>query len=482
MRSQDALRRTLDEDFTVFTASSAEEAQGLLQRQPVSVILCDQRMPGTTGVVFLKEVREQWPNTVRILISGYTDSQDIIAGINEAGIYQYILKPWAPDALLESVRNAMEAQALQQQTSRLDLELRTSTRVLRQRTASQMARAQSTFGFDRIVRTPGGPLDQVCATAQRVARYDIPVLVLGESGTGKELLARAIHYASPRQSGPFVVENCAAIPDSLLESELFGHKRGAFTGAFEDHPGLFQRGNGGTVFLDEIGETSPAFQVKLLRVLQERTVRPLGSSQSIPVDVRILSATHRDLDAAMAEGQFRTDLYYRLNVVTLTLPPLSERREDIALLANHFLVKLAGKYGKRLSGFAPEAIKALNTAAWPGNVRQLYNVVEQVCALASTPLIPLTLIQRALRSPSVQVLTLAEARQRFEHEYLVGLLKLTDGNVADAARLADRNRTEFYRLLQKHSLTPGHFKTDLANAPSDPVAEERQGQTPDSKH
>jgi two-component system response regulator GlrR len=184
----------------------------------------------------------------------------------------------------------------------------------------------------------------------------------------------------------------------------------------------------------------------------------------------------------MAEGQFRTDLYYRLNVVTLTLPPLSERREDIALLANHFLLKLSEKYGKRLSGFAPEAIKALNTAAWPGNVRQLYNVVEQVCALASTPLIPLTLIQRALRSPSVQVLTLAEARQRFEHEYLVGLLKLTDGNVADAARLADRNRTEFYRLLQKHGLTPGHFKTDPATTLSDPVAEERQGQAPDSKH
>jgi two-component system response regulator GlrR len=206
----------------------------------------------------------------------------------------------------------------------------------------------------------------------------------------------------------------------------------------------------------------PALQVKLLRVLQERAVRPVGSSQSHPVDVRIVSATHRDLDAAMAAGQFREDLYYRLNVVTLTLPTLAERREDIPLLANHFLHRLAAKYHRRISSFAPEALKALIAAPWPGNVRQLYNVVEQVCALATSPLVPLALVQRALRVPSVQVLTYAEAKQRFEREYLVGLLKLTDGNVADAARLADRNRTEFYRLLQKHALTPGHFQSGAA--------------------
>jgi two-component system response regulator GlrR len=246
----------------------------------------------------------------------------------------------------------------------------------------------------------------------------------------------------------------------LLESELFGHVKGAFTDAVANHIGLFQAADGGTLLLDEIGDMPPALQVKLLRVLQEHTVRPLGASQSLSVDVRIISATHRDLDLAMAEGQFRADLYYRLNVVTLTLPPLSERREDIALLANHFLVKLAGKYKKRLSGFAPEALIALTTAAWPGNVRQLYNVVEQVCALSTTPLVPLALVQRALRSPSVEVLTFAEAKQRFERDYLVGLLKLTDGNVADAAHLADRNRTEFYRLMQKHGLTPGLFKAD----------------------
>jgi two-component system response regulator GlrR len=300
-----------------------------------------------------------------------------------------------------------------------------------------------------------------------VAHSDASVLLRGESGTGKELLAQAIHQASARASKPFIAVNCGAIPEALLESELFGHVKGAFTDAVTSHKGLFQAADGGTLLLDEIGDMPPALQVKLLRVLQEREVRPVGASQSIPVDVRIISATHRDLDAAMAAGEFRADLYYRLNVVTLTLPPLSERREDIPLLANHFLVTLATKYHKRLSGFAPEALKALTTAAWPGNVRQLYNVVEQVCALSTTPLVPLALVQRALRSPSVQVLTFAEAKQRFERDYLVGLLKLTDGNVADAARLADRNRTEFYRLMQKHGLTPGHFKADSTGPSAD---------------
>ena len=381
VRSQDAMRRTLDEDFTVFTASSADEARELLQRQPVSVILCDQRMPGTTGVAFLKEVRERWPEVVRIVISGYTDSEDIIAGINEAGIYQYILKPWAPDHLIEAVRNAVEAQVLQRQTRRLDLELRTSTRVLRQRTEEQMAQARSHFDFGRIIRSPGSPLDAVCAMAERAARYDIPVLVLGESGTGKELLARAIHYASPRLAGPFEVENCAAIPDTLLESELFGHKRGAFTGAYEDHAGLFQRAYGGTVFLDEIGETSPAFQVKLLRVLQEGEVRPVGAARPIPVDVRIIAATHRDLEQRVNQGLFREDLYYRLAGVTLTIPPLRERVGDIGLIARQLVHDVATEIGHPGAELPDEALACLMAYPWPGNIRELRNEIARALAL-----------------------------------------------------------------------------------------------------
>jgi two-component system, NtrC family, response regulator HupR/HoxA len=410
VRSQDAMRRTLDEDFTVFTASGAEEARGLLERQSVSVILCDQRMPGVTGVTFLKEVRERWPETVRIVISGYTDSEDIIAGINEAGIYQYILKPWAPDHLLDSVRNAVEAQALQRQTSRLDLELRTSNRVLRQRTTSQMAQARSRFGFDRIVRAPDSPLDMVCEMAGRVARYDIPALVLGESGTGKELLARAIHYSSRRLSGPFVVENCAAIPDSLLESELFGHKRGAFTGAFEDHPGLFQRASGGTVFLDEIGETSPAFQVKLLRVLQEGEVRPVGGVRPVPVDVRVIAATHRDLERRVRDGLFREDLYYRIAGVTLTVPPLRERVADIPPIARQIALDVAAELGHPGATLPDETLACLVAYPWPGNIRELRNEIARAMALHDgSPLLAAAFSDRVLQGRSAGVGDLAAA-------------------------------------------------------------------------
>jgi two-component system, NtrC family, response regulator HupR/HoxA len=398
VRSQDAMRRTLDEDFTVFTASSAEEARGLLERQPVSVILCDQRMPGQTGVSFLKEVRERWPEAVRIVISGYTDSEDIIAGINEAGIYQYILKPWAPDHLLDSVRNAVDAQQLQRQTSRLDLELRTSTGVLRQRTASQMAQARSSFGFDRIVRAAGSPLEGVCAMAERVARYDISLLVLGESGTGKELLARAVHYASPRQSGPFVVENCAAIPDTLLESELFGHKRGAFTGAYEDHPGLFQRAHGGTVFLDEIGETSPAFQVRLLRVLQEGEVRPVGGARPVPVDVRVIAATHRQLEQRVRDGLFREDLYYRIAGVTITVPPLRERVADIVPIARQTVLDVAAELGHPGATLPDETLACLLAYPWPGNIRELRNEIARALALhEGGALVPAAFSSRVLQ-------------------------------------------------------------------------------------
>jgi len=384
VRSQDAMRRTLDEDFTVVTASDADEARVCMERHDVSVILCDQRMPGLTGVEFLKEVRERWPDAVRIVISGYTDSEDIIAGINDAGIYQYILKPWIPDHLLATVRNAVEAQTLQRDTNRLHLELRTSTSVLRQRATAKLARARSIFDFDRIERAPGSPLDAVCEVAARVARYDLSVLVLGESGSGKELLARAVHYASPRATGAFVVENCAAIPDTLLESELFGHKRGSFTGAYEDHPGLFQRANGGTVFLDEIGETSPAFQVRLLRVLQEGEVRPVGAARSVQVDVRVIAATHRDLEQRVREGLFREDLYYRIAGVSITVPPLRERAGDIAPIARRLVSEVSAELGRAGASLSDEALACLMGYPWPGNIRELRNEIARAVALSDS--------------------------------------------------------------------------------------------------
>jgi two-component system response regulator HupR/HoxA len=381
VRSQDAMRRTLDEDFRVLTASHADEARTLLERHAVDVILCDQRMPGLTGVEFLKEVRERWSDTVRIVISGYTDSEDIIAGINDAGIYQYILKPWVPEHLLGTVRTAAEARSLQGGLHRLDVELRAGTPVLRQRSHDKLARARSVFDFDRIERAPGSPLDAVCEMARRIARYDLSALVLGESGTGKELIGRAIHYASPRAAGPFVLENCAAITDSLLESELFGHKRGAFTGAYEDHMGLFQRAHGGTVFLDEIGETSPAFQVKLLRVLQEGEVRPVGAARAIAVDVRVIAATHRQLEDEVRAGRVREDLYYRIAGVTLQVPPLRERSGDIAPIAQRLLTDVSAELGRPGVRFADDALPCLMAYPWPGNIRELRNEIGRAVAL-----------------------------------------------------------------------------------------------------
>jgi len=422
--------------YRVTTATSAEAALTQLHIERPQLVLSDVRLPGKDGLALFDEIRRQHPSLPVILLTAHGTIPDAVEA-TERGVFTYLTKPFDGKGLLDKIAQALTLSA-----------------------PANPAKRGSPEAWQNQIISRSSRMAEALAEARMVAQSDASVLLRGESGTGKELLAQAIHQAGPRASKPFVAVNCGAIPEALLESELFGHVKGAFTDAVANHKGLFQAADGGTLLLDEIGDMPPALQIKLLRVLQERVVRPLGSSQSIPVDVRIISATHRDLDAAMAEGQFRADLYYRLNVVTLTLPPLSERREDIPLLANHFLLKLAAKYDKRLSGFAPEALKALSTAAWPGNVRQLYNVVEQVCALSTTPLVPLALVQRALRSPSVQVLTFAEARQRFERDYLMGLLKLTDGNVADAARLADRNRTEFYRLMQKHGLTPGHFKAE----------------------
>lgn len=303
-------------------------------------------------------------------------------------------------------------------------------------------------------------MQAVLKDASLLASSDASVLIRGESGTGKELLARFIHQSSPRAAAPFIAINCSAIPENLLESELFGHVRGAFSGASSAHTGLFEAADGGTLFLDEIGDMPPPLQAKLLRVLQERTIRAVGATSCRAVDVRILSATHHDLMAALASGRFREDLYYRINVVSLVLPPLNERREDIPLLAQHFLSGITRRDGKRLRGFSPQALQALSLADWPGNIRELHNVVEQVCALCTTPQIPLALIERALRVAPTRRFSYAEAKTRFERDYLTRLLIMTSGNVSEAARIAERNRTEFYRLLQRHGLDPILFRSD----------------------
>ena len=382
VRSQEALRRTLDEDFSVFTAGSADEARRIMEREFVQILLCDQRMPGTSGVDFLREVRQRWPDTVRIIISGYTEAEDIIAGINDAGIWQYLLKPWQPEQLLLTLKGAAELWNLQQDNQRLSLELRDSPSSLKQRVQQKRQQARDRAGFERLARAPHSPLNALCIYAEKLARYDLSVLITGESGTGKELLARAMHYASPRADKAFVLENCGALPDQLLESELFGTKKGAYTGAFEDRIGLFQQADGGTIFLDEIGETSPAFQVKLLRVLQEGEIRPLGSPRPIRIDVRVIAATNRNLEEDVRQGRFREDLYYRLAGSTLHLPALRERPMDIPLIAEGLMQRSAAQFGKVVSGFNREALDCIVNYRWPGNVRELQNEVQRMVALS----------------------------------------------------------------------------------------------------
>ncbi|MFL9927048.1 sigma 54-interacting transcriptional regulator [Herbaspirillum lusitanum] len=428
--------------YRVATVGSAEAALAQMDIALPALVITDVRLPGQDGLALFDQIRLRHATLPVILLTAHGTIPDAVEATTR-GAFAYLTKPYDSTLFLDKIAQALNL------------------------SAPPLLGEDEAWRADLISRSQ--KVAELLAEAKLVAASDASILLRGDSGTGKELLARAIHRASPRAQAPFIAVNCGAIPEQLLESELFGHVKGAFTGAVEQRDGLFQAADGGSLFLDEIGDMPLPLQVKLLRVLQERTVRQVGANHAQAVDVRVISATHRDLEAAMAEGSFREDLYYRLNVVTLNLPPLAERREDISLLANHFLQAIATRYGKRLNGFAPDALELLSMADWPGNVRQLYNVVEQVCALSTAPLIPASLVQRALRVPALDMLRYADAKQKFERDYLIRILKLTDGNVSDAARLADRNRTEFYRLLQKNGLDPRMFRGD-----EDPVVIERQ--------
>ncbi|QKV17325.1 sigma-54-dependent transcriptional regulator [Oricola thermophila] len=383
VRSLESLARILDDDFDVRTAATIREATEVLETEWVQVILCDQRMPEQTGVEFLKSVRTRWPDVIRIIVSGYTDAHDIIDGINEAGIFQYITKPWHPESLILTLKTACRLYQLQRENELLAIELKMSPAGARQKVRDRREQLRRDYDFDDgIIRGEESPMNAVCEMLKQVAPYDVPVLLTGASGTGKELAARALHYGSLRWNKPFVVENCGALPDELLESELFGHKRGAFTGAVEDHMGLFERANGGTVFLDEIGEVSPAFQVKLLRVLQEGEIRPVGSTRTRSVDIRVVAATNRDLDEEVRAGRFRADLYYRLAGMVIRIPDLKDRRSDIPVLAQALLARAVGQLGKQVTGFSREAIDCMCNYNWPGNVREMQNEIQQMLVMA----------------------------------------------------------------------------------------------------
>jgi two-component system response regulator HupR/HoxA len=378
-QSLEALKRALADDFDVKTAATSGDARHILAQEWVQIVLCHQHLRGVTGVDFLQQLRAGWPEVIRILLADGDGSAHIGRAVNDADIYQYIAGPWQRDSLILTLKSAARLFELQRQNDALSIELKM---IPGQVDVSQShRRKQLRCNYqqdDGIVRTADSPMNEVCAHIRQVAPYDIPVLITGESGTGKELGARALHSNSLRWDKPFVVENCGALPDELLESELFGYKRGAFTGAVEDRVGLFEHADGGTVFLDEIGEISPAFQVKLLRVLQDGEVRPLGSNRTRHVDVRVIAATNRDLEEEVNAGRFREDLYYRLSTVSVILPPLRQRREDIPALATALLEKAMVHLGKSAGGFTPEAMACMQEYHWPGNVRELHNEISHM--------------------------------------------------------------------------------------------------------
>ena len=414
-------------------ADSGERALAQLAVSRPQVVVTDLQMGGMDGITLFEAIRADNPALPVIILTAHGTIPDAVSAV-KGGVFGYLTKPFDAKALLVEIERALAVSGVPNAAGIDDGAWRAAI----------------------ITRNPA--MEEVLAKARLVAAGDAAVLIQGESGTGKELLARAVHAASPRSNRPFVAINCAAIPEPLLESELFGHVKGAFTGAVRDNRGLFLSADGGTLLLDEIGDMPPALQVKLLRVLQEKQVRPVGGLQHVPVDVRVISATHRNLETELAAGNFREDLYYRLKVVALNLPSLAERREDIPLLAGHFLTEIAARYKKDVTGLSPEAVELLVAAAWPGNVRQLYNVIEQSVALTTTPRIPANLVQQAIQREQTEFASFEQARRKFERDYLAQLLKITDGNVTQASRLAKRNRTEFYRLLQRHQLDPRLFK------------------------
>ncbi len=459
VRSLEAIRRTLEEEFEVLTATSASEAAEMLENSSVEVILCDQRMPGETGVTFLERVRRDRPDVVRIILSGYTDTEDIIDGVNKAGIYQYIPKPWHPEVLLERVREAARLHRLGRQNHDLSFEMRVLEPVLQGEVARRRQAVRNRFDFSKIIRSEESSLNALCSMVERFSRYDIPILITGESGTGKELLARSIHYNSPRSDAAFVAENCGALPDQLLESELFGHKKGAFTGAYEDRIGLFEQANGGTIFLDEIGETSPAFQVKLLRVLQEREIRPLGVSRSRKVDVRVIAATNRDLELEVSEKRFRQDLYYRVAGFSVHMPPLRERPSDIPLLARHVLGNAIDALGKPVRGFSNDAMNRLCAYGWPGNVRELQNEVFRMLALSDDEVLGAELLSSRIQGSGEEVSegsgNLKDRVEMMEGRIILETLKRLRWNRTKAAdelglsRVGLRNKLKRYRLEEE---------------------------------
>jgi len=459
----DAFRFNFRKSFDILTASGGAEALQVLEAREVAVVVTDQRMPKMTGVELLREVAVRQPEAVGIILTAFTDVDVLIEAINLGQVYRYITKPWDAKEVRGVLQYAIERFHLQRDNKRLAAQLAEYTGYLNQQLHGE-------FDFGNIIGD-SAPLRDVLDKVEQVAPTNSTVLLRGETGTGKELVAHAIHINSPREEKPFVRVNCAALAPGVLESELFGHEKGSFTGALARRPGRFELADGGTLFLDEVGDLPMEVQIKLLRTLQEREFERVGGSETIKVDVRLISATNRNLEAMIEDGEFREDLYYRLNVFPIHLPPLRDRLADLAPLVSHFIAKFARQMGTSSAPASAEALAKLREYNWPGNVRELENIIERAMILArGAPLgAPhLDFGRRAVTYPAgpgtgpspaaaPPVLaddgkSLAERLLESERKEIVAAVEKSRGNIASAARTLGINRSTLYYRLRKHGL------------------------------
>jgi two-component system response regulator AtoC len=461
----DAFRFNFRKTLDILTATSGPEALGVLAEHEVAVIVTDQRMPKMTGLELLREARQVQPDAVGIILTAFTDVDVLIEAINLGQIYRYVTKPWDAKELRGVLQYAIERFHLTRENRRLEAQLAEYTGYLNQQ-------LHGAFDFGNIIGESAA-LREVLQKVEQVAPTGSTVLLRGETGTGKELVAHAIHINSPREHKPFVRVNCAALAPGVLESELFGHEKGSFTGAMQRRPGRFELADGGTLFLDEVGDLPMEVQIKLLRTLQEREFERVGGSETIKVDVRLVSATNRNLEQMIEDGEFREDLYYRLNVFPINLPPLRDRLEDLPVLASHFVAKFARNLGVKPAGVSTDALARLREYAWPGNVRELENIIERAMILArgaevgaahldfgrraqasavAPPPEPTPVNVPTVAAPGDDARPLSERLLESEKKEIIAAVERSRGSIASAARILGINRSTLYYRLRKHGL------------------------------